>query len=147
VDTFSTWFEPEIATDAVRVLRAAGYRVKTAPWPGGKRPICCGRTFLNSGLVDEARQEMVRLRDALLPLVDGEDAIIVGLEPSCLLTLRDELPALLPDDRSRRLADAALLFEEAGQHDQAVEELTRCIADAPEDPTRHPTWAVQDLNM
>ncbi len=111
VDTFSTWFEPDIARAARRVLGAAGYSVSTVPWPDGGRPVCCGRTFLNAGLVDEARKEMIRLREALLPAVEA-GAEVVGLEPSCLLTLRDELPALLPDPASARLAGASLLLEE-----------------------------------
>jgi len=111
VDTFSRWFEPEVARAAVRVVEAAGYQVNVPAWPGGKRPLCCGRTFLNAGLVDEARVEMRRLLEALGPLVEA-GAPVVGLEPSCLLTLRDELPALLPGAASARLADAAVLLEE-----------------------------------
>jgi FAD/FMN-containing dehydrogenase/Fe-S oxidoreductase len=122
VDTFSTWFEPEIARAAQRVLAAAGYRVATAPWSDG-RPICCGRTFLYAGLVDEARVEMGRLRRALVPALADPDAVIVGLEPSCLLTLRDEMPALLPDADSRRIARAALLLEEVLDPQRGADDL------------------------
>src|SRR5690606_16043477 len=55
-DTFTTWFEPDNARAAARVLEAAGYRVH-APAPPGRRPLCCGRTFLAAGLVEEARKE------------------------------------------------------------------------------------------
>jgi Fe-S oxidoreductase len=109
VDTFNRWFEPENAAAAGRVLRRAGYDVVA---PEGKgRPLCCGRTFLSVGLVAEARAEARRLVAALAPFV-AAGVPIVGLEPSCLLTLRDELPALLPGDDSRALAAQAKLFEE-----------------------------------
>ncbi len=108
-DTFSTYFEPEQARAAVRVLEAAGYRVRTPVQAG--RPLCCGRTFLNAGLVDEARQEARRLLSALSPAT-ARGAPIVGLEPSCLLTLRDELPDLIPGEQSARLAERAFLLDE-----------------------------------
>ncbi len=109
VDTFNTYFEPENARDAQRVLEAAGYQVSFPALSG--RPACCGRTYLNAGLVDEARSEGRRLLSALTPWVQ-RGVPIVGLEPSCLLTLRDELPLILPGDESARLADASLLFDE-----------------------------------
>ena len=109
VDTFNTYFEPENARAAQRVLEAAGYQVRF-PAPSG-RPACCGRTFLNAGLVDEARREGRRLLSALTPWVE-RGVPIVGLEPSCLLTLRDELPLILPGEESASLADASLLFDE-----------------------------------
>ena len=89
-DTFTTWFEPENARAAVRVLEAAGFRVRPAgPPPGERRPLCCGRTFLAAGLVEEARRELARTLCALAPLIE-RGVPIVGLEPSCLLTFRDE---------------------------------------------------------
>ena len=94
VDTFNRYFEPENARAAERVLVRAGYRV-ICPDPPSGRPLCCGRTFLAAGLVDEARHEAKRMRDALAPHV-AAGTPIVGLEPSCLLTLRDEFPAILP---------------------------------------------------
>jgi FAD/FMN-containing dehydrogenase/Fe-S oxidoreductase len=110
VDTFSRYFEPENARAAARVLRAAGYRVRWAGADGG-RPPCCGRTFLASGLVDEAKLEARRLLDALQPFV-ARGVAIVGLEPSCLLTLRDEFQSMLPGEATKALAQGALLFEE-----------------------------------
>jgi len=109
VDTFNTYFEPENAHAALRVLQAAGYRVHV-PTPTG-RPPCCGRTFLNAGLVDEARREGRRLLSALSPWAE-RDVPVVGLEPSCLLTLRDELPSLLPGEESSAVADVSLLLDE-----------------------------------
>ncbi len=110
-DSFNTWFEPDNARAAIRVLAAAGYRVHIARAPDGGRPLCCGRTFLAAGLVDEARAEARRTIEALRPWVE-RGAPIVGLEPSCLLGLRDEFRAMLPGEDSRRLAERALLFEE-----------------------------------
>jgi FAD/FMN-containing dehydrogenase/Fe-S oxidoreductase len=111
VDTFNRWFEPENARAAERVLRRAGYTVIAVPAPDGDRPLCCGRTFLAAGLVDEARAEARRTIAALLPFVEG-GIPIVGLEPSCLLTLRDEFTVMLPGAESAALAKSALLFEE-----------------------------------
>ena len=95
VDTFNRYFEPENARAAIRVLQAAGYRVHVAHRSDGGRPLCCGRTFLSAGLVDEARVEAQRMLAALAPWV-ARGMPIIGLEPSCLFTLRDEYGVLLP---------------------------------------------------
>ena len=110
-DTFGRWFEPETLRAAVRVLAAGGYRVETARPADGGRPLCCGRTFLAAGLVEEARAEARRTIAALKPHIAAGRAI-VGLEPSCLLTLRDEFTGLLPGAESQAIAEHALLFEE-----------------------------------
>ncbi len=90
VDTFTDHFEPENARDAVAVLRAGGFRVAIARPPAGeRRALCCGRTYLGAGLVEQARREARRVVEALAPHVE-RGAAIVGLEPSCLFTLRDE---------------------------------------------------------
>jgi FAD/FMN-containing dehydrogenase/Fe-S oxidoreductase len=109
-DTFTTWFEPDNARAAVAVLEAAGLHVH-APAPADRRPLCCGRTFLSAGLVDEARAEMRVTLAALQPYVE-RGAPLVGLEPSCLLTMRDEFAALLPGGATEALARQALLLEE-----------------------------------
>jgi Fe-S oxidoreductase len=109
IDTFNRYFEPENAEAAERVLTRAGYKV-TTPEPGIGRPLCCGRTFLAAGLVDEAKAEARRTIAALKDAV-AAGTPIVGLEPSCLLTLRDEYPALLGDE-AKPLAAHAQLFEE-----------------------------------
>jgi Fe-S oxidoreductase len=110
-DTFNRYFEPHNLRAATRVLKAAGYLIRHAMPEGGGRPLCCGRTFLAVGRVDKARAEMSRTLNALAPMLD-RGVKIVGLEPSCLLTFRDELPAILPAGRARKLAENALLFEE-----------------------------------
>ena len=117
VDTFNTYFEPETASAALNVLDAAGYSVVTPGPVQGGRPLCCGRTFLNAGLVDEARTEASRVIETLRPYVE-RGVPIVGLEPSCLLTLRDEFAAMMPGAKTAELADRAMLFEEflAAEH-------------------------------
>ena len=111
VDTFNRYFEPDNARAAAEVLAAAGYRVLAASPADGGRPLCCGRSYLASGMVDEARAEAQRMIDALRPHIERGRAI-VGLEPSCLLTLRDEFASLLPGEESAALAEHALLLEE-----------------------------------
>jgi Fe-S oxidoreductase len=110
-DTFNTYFEPENLEAAVAVLAAAGYRVHVLAPPAGERPLCCGRSFLTSGLVDKARAEARRLVAAALPFA-RRGVPVVGLEPSCIFTLRDELAAMLPGEDAAALARAGLLFEE-----------------------------------
>jgi Fe-S oxidoreductase len=109
-DTFNRYFEPENLVSAHAVLSAAGYRV-IEPSPAGERPLCCGRTFLAAGLVDKARREARRLIDACLPHAERGTAL-VGLEPSCLLGLRDEIPVMLPGGAAEAVAERAMLFEE-----------------------------------
>ena len=111
-DTFNRYFERENLEAALRVLVAGGYRVHAVlPADGDARPLCCGRTFLSTGQVEEARREMTRTLDALSPYV-LRGVPVVGLEPSCLLTFRDELPALIKSEAATALAAQALLLEE-----------------------------------
>jgi FAD/FMN-containing dehydrogenase/Fe-S oxidoreductase len=110
-DAFNRYFEPENLRAAGRVLKAAGLRVAVAKPAGGGRPLDCGRTLLSVGLIDEARTEADRLLTALIPHVEAGRPI-VGLEPSSLLTLRDEIPALITDGRAEKVATEALLLEE-----------------------------------
>jgi Fe-S oxidoreductase len=110
VDTFTRWFEPENARAAARVLAAGGWSAMAAGSLAG-RPICCGRTYLSAGMLDEARAEAERMVRVLAPHARA-GAAIVGLEPSCLYTLRDEIPALIAGDDARRLAEQAMLLEE-----------------------------------
>jgi Fe-S oxidoreductase len=111
VDTFSNYYEPENAMAAMRVLSAAGYRVHLLLPPAGERPLCCGRTFLAGGLVNEARIEAQRMLKAVEPFIT-KGVPIVGLEPSCLLGLRDEFLSMLPGADTAALALNAMLFEE-----------------------------------
>jgi Fe-S oxidoreductase len=109
-DTFNRYFERENLDAAVAVLKAGGYRVYFAlPADGTARPLCCGRTFLAVGKVEEARAEAARAVAALEPFT-ARGVPIIGLEPSCLLGFRDEIPAM--NASARRLADQTFLFEE-----------------------------------
>jgi FAD/FMN-containing dehydrogenase/Fe-S oxidoreductase len=110
-DTFNRYFEPENIESALRVLAASGYRVHLPKPLGGRRPLCCGRTFLSVGLVEEARREAERTVAALAPYV-ARGIDVVGLEPSCLFGFRDEIPALLRSEPAARLAVHAFTFEE-----------------------------------
>nr|WP_079543274.1 FAD-binding and (Fe-S)-binding domain-containing protein [Bradyrhizobium lablabi] len=110
-DTFNRAYERENLEAALRVLLAGGYRVHI-PEPADRgRPLCCGRTFLSAGLVDDARAELDRLVATYAPFAQ-RGVPIVGLEPSCLLTLRDELLSLRSDEAAKSLSAQALLFEE-----------------------------------
>ena len=109
-DTFNTNFEPDNLHAAVDVLTALGYRV-SAIGAGGGRAVCCGRTFLSAGLVEEARREASRFIDAVRPFAE-RGVPIIGLEPSCLFTLKDEFPSLLPGEATAGIAPLAYLFED-----------------------------------
>ncbi len=111
-DTFNRYFERENLDSAYKVLSAAGYKVHCVkPSDGSSRPLCCGRTFLSIGKIDEARREIERTLVALSPLIE-RGVPVVGLEPSCILGFRDEIPALLKTDTAKELAAQAFTFEE-----------------------------------
>ncbi|HEY1849575.1 MAG TPA: FAD-linked oxidase C-terminal domain-containing protein [Candidatus Binataceae bacterium] len=97
-DTFNNFFEPEVAMAATAVLERAGFRV-TIP----QGDLCCGRPLYDQGMLDRARIRMLDTMNVLSPYV-ARGVKVVGLEPSCILTFRDELPALFP-----RLAEAHAL--------------------------------------
>jgi FAD/FMN-containing dehydrogenase/Fe-S oxidoreductase len=114
-DTFTNHFHPEIGRAAVRVLEAAGYSVILP-----QATICCGRPLYAWGMLDLARRQLRRLMAVLAPHAEAGTPII-GLEPSCVAALRDELPALFPDDpRARAICNATWLFGEfLGRQDEA----------------------------
>jgi len=119
-DTFNRYFERENLDAARRVLVAGGYRVH-APLPpeGDARPLCCGRTFLAVGQVEEAKAEMERTLKVLAPYITRGMSVI-GIEPSCLFTFRDELPALVKSDQVSRLIGTTFLLEEFLAREQAA---------------------------
>ncbi len=104
-DTFNRYFEPDNLRAALRVIAVAGRRPLTPRHYG--RPLCCGRTYLAAGLIEKARAEARRTLKAL-----AGDALVVGLEPSCLMTLRDEFVSLLPGSEAKALASRAVTFGE-----------------------------------
>jgi FAD/FMN-containing dehydrogenase/Fe-S oxidoreductase len=109
VDTFNGAFETENARDAVRVLQAAGYAVHVPGLSG--EPLCCGRTYLSTGMTEAAKAQAAALLAALRPFAERGVAI-VGLEPSCLLTLRDEALVMGLGQAAATVAAQALTFEE-----------------------------------
>ena len=110
-DTFNRYFEPENVRAAIAVLAAGGYEVHIARPNNGGRPLCCGRTFLAVGNTDAARDEAERTLAALKPQL-ARDLPVIGLEPSCVFTFRDEIPALLKSDTARNAANRVVLLEE-----------------------------------
>jgi FAD/FMN-containing dehydrogenase/Fe-S oxidoreductase len=130
VDTFNGTFEMENAHAAARVLRAAGYTLHTISKPEGH--YCCGRTYLARGMVAEAKAKAAALVDELLPLARA-GVPIIGLEPACLLTLRDEALAMGLGEGAEIVARHALLFEEfiAREAGAGRFRLTLSAADAP----------------
>jgi Fe-S oxidoreductase len=129
IDTFSHYFAHPNARSATRVLEAGGYTVRTHI-SGSARPLCCGRTFLAAGMVQLARDEARRTLDALLPFV-RRGVFIVGLEPSCLLTLRDEFLTYRFGEDAELLARNALLFEEFLVREQAAGRLSLKLRSLP----------------
>jgi FAD/FMN-containing dehydrogenase/Fe-S oxidoreductase len=128
IDTFNRYFERETVDAALAVLCDAGYRVHLpTPADGTSRPLCCGRTFLSVGLVDEARYEADRVLATLGRHV-VRDVPVIGLEPSCILSFRDEVPAMCPSTVARRLAAHALLFEEFLAREADVGQLKLALA-------------------
>ena len=105
-DSFTTYTEPEIGRAAIELLEAAGWRVHLAD------RVCCGRSLISKGLLDEARSAQQRLVREIAPLaLTGTP--IVGCEPSCLLTLKDELLSLVGrSDDTLAIADRARLVDE-----------------------------------
>ncbi len=105
-DTFTDYNQPEIGLAAARVLRAGGFAPRLVPH------VCCGRPMISKGLLDQARANARRNVEVLAPFAE-RGVSIVGLEPSCLLTLRDEYLDLLPGDpRAQLVAGNAFLIEE-----------------------------------
>jgi FAD/FMN-containing dehydrogenase/Fe-S oxidoreductase len=107
LDTYTEFFRPEIGIAAVRVLEACGRSVRLAPGQ-----TCCGRPMISKGLLARARDQAERNLEALAPLAEA-GMPIVGLEPSCILTLRDEYLEFFPKDhRAATVGKAACLLEE-----------------------------------
>ena len=104
-DTFNNYNTPSVAIAATRLLEHAGYRVIL----GDKK--CCGRPLISKGMLREAREHAAWNVERLSPYA-ARGISIVGLEPSCLLTLRDEYPDLLRSEAARLVASQSFLLEE-----------------------------------
>ena len=117
VDTFNRYHEPENVRSAIKVLNAAGFFPFIPKSKNIKKVMCCGRTYLSNGLIDNAKIEANNVIDTLLPYL-SQGINVVGLEPSCILSFRDELPALLENKNTELLKNNSFTFEEllATQH-------------------------------
>ena len=109
IDSFNRHFNPQVTEAAVSLLTAAGYHVHALGWPGEQ--LCCGRTYFNNGMIDKAKQHASQLLQSLQPHLNA-GRWIIGLEPSCILSLRDEYLKLGLGDAAGKLAERVLLLEE-----------------------------------
>ena len=106
-DTFNNFYDPEVAIAGTRVLESAGFRV-TIP----ATQICCGRPLYDQGMLDVAKERLRECIRVLGPYV-AREVPIVGLEPGCILTFRDELPRLFPSEpAAQALAKATFMLDE-----------------------------------
>ena len=92
-DTFTNYNEPWIGIAALKLLESAGARVCVP------EIVCCGRPLISKGLLDQAKENARKNIALLAPLLES-GCVVVGCEPSCLLTLRDEYPALVPSEEA-----------------------------------------------
>ncbi|MFI5617991.1 FAD-binding and (Fe-S)-binding domain-containing protein [Streptomyces sp. NPDC051567] len=113
-DSFTTYTEPEIGRAAIELLEQAGWDVRL------ESRGCCGRSSLSKGLLDDANEKAFKLVH-LLAETTPPGSPVVGCEPSCLMTLRDEHKALLPNDSAQQ--------DIAGRVRQIEELLTEAIDD------------------
>ena len=108
-DTFNGYFEPENILAAKNVLEANGYSVHIPMKSQGH--YCCGRTFLSSGMIAQATASAQELLEVLLPFAT-QGIPIIGLEPSCLLSLRDEFLVMGLGDGAQIIEKNSFTFEE-----------------------------------
>ena len=105
-DTFTDHFGPGIADAATRVLAAAGLTARVVP-----ERACCALTWVTTGQLDRARSIMAGTVATLAPYVES-GVPVVGLEPSCLATLRTDAVELVDDPRAAVVAGGVLTFAE-----------------------------------
>ncbi len=98
IDTYTEFNHPEIGMSALQVLQAMGWKVIIPPWQ------CCGRPLISKGMLTQAKAQASKLIDHLRPYID-RNLPIVGLEPSCILTIKDDYPDLVPSDIATKLAE------------------------------------------
>ncbi|MEK0083328.1 FAD-binding and (Fe-S)-binding domain-containing protein [Benzoatithermus flavus] len=119
-DTFNNHFRPETAIAATRVLEVAGFEV-TIP----EQPLCCGRPLYDWGMLDTAKQLWRRTLESLRTEIEA-GVPLVGLEPACLASFRDELPGLFPHDRlAQKLGRQSLFFSELLEREAGDAKLPR----------------------
>jgi FAD/FMN-containing dehydrogenase/Fe-S oxidoreductase len=116
-DTFNNFNTPNVAVAATRFLERSGYRVVLVD----KK--CCGRPMISKGMLSQAKENAAWNIDRLAPYVEKGTAI-VGLEPSCLLTLRDEYPDFIRTNAAKKVAGSSFLFEEFVMREQSAGRLS-----------------------
>ena len=106
-DTFNNYFHPPTMRAAHQVLTGAGFRVSLP-----KRHLCCGRPLYDFGMLDTAKDYLLKILNELAPQLAAGTPVVV-LEPSCASVFRDELTNLLPHDpRAKKLSEQTLLLSE-----------------------------------
>jgi FAD/FMN-containing dehydrogenase/Fe-S oxidoreductase len=116
-DTFNNFNTPNVAIAATRFLERSGYRVLLVD----KK--CCGRPMISKGMLGQAKENAAWNVDKLAPYAE-KGIPIVGLEPSCLLTLRDEYPEFIRTNTAKKVAANSFLLEEFVQREQAAGRLS-----------------------
>jgi FAD/FMN-containing dehydrogenase/Fe-S oxidoreductase len=120
VDTFNNYFHPETSQAALQVLRGAGFSVKIIP-----KHVCCGRPLYDFGMLDKAKEHLLRILGILREQIDAGIPMVV-LEPSCASVFRDELRNLFPnDERAKRLGSRTFLLSEFLEHQNPGYQLPR----------------------
>jgi FAD/FMN-containing dehydrogenase/Fe-S oxidoreductase len=104
-DTFNNYNTPNVAIAAVRFLEKSGYRIALV------EKKCCGRPMISKGMLSQAKEHAAWNIERLAPYA-AKDTPVVGLEPSCLLTLRDEYPEFVRTEATKNVAKNSFLFEE-----------------------------------
>ncbi|NIP39839.1 MAG: FAD-binding protein [Candidatus Dadabacteria bacterium] len=117
-DTWTSYYKPEVGKAAVKLLEAAGFSVILA-----SHRECCGRPMLSKGIVEPARTAAKKNASLLGPHLKA-GILVVGTEPSCVLTFRDEYPDLLPEDEDVKLLSGNSFLLEEFLHDKAELELS-----------------------
>ena len=104
-DTYMNYNYPEIGKAAVALLEAAGLRVVLSDTK------CCGRPMISKGLLDDATANAVSNIDQLHAYAE-QGIPVIGCEPSCLLTFRDEYPELVRDEKAKKVAANSFMIDE-----------------------------------
>ena len=110
-DTFTEYNYPDLGRAAVKVLEHMRYEVIVP------KPLCCGRPMLSKGMLDNAKRNALKNVASVLPYVE-QGAKLVGLEPSCILSFRDDYVDLLDGEKARRVSENTMLIEEFVLHAQ-----------------------------
>ena len=124
-DTFTEYNEPNLGRAAVKVIEHMGYEV-VAP----RRLVCCGRPMLSKGMLGAAKRNAAKNVAAVLPLVQ-QGVKLVGLEPSCILSFRDDYVDLLGGADAKAVSESTMLIEEFVLHAQANDGASIQYSNAP----------------